>query len=243
MKDPVGNRVKRKLSLTETVDSAGRAREEATGQILIGSEVSRYKLTDGAIETVFDGTSALKLQEITNVKGKKFKLGTYVNNMVWAGIDPREVTTHIEGKSIGEFFAKAHLDKSTFKWVENGRRDDSRNGPVPYDGPDGNRGLRKQTAWVAPHLGNALIRWAKLVQVGPDQPWLEYLSTGGGNYKEIAPGIFLPSVIYQEENDYDRNGRGTFIYRIDGEVTEWKVNQDLSADTFKPLEPEGSENF
>lgn len=147
-------------------------------------------------------------------------------NPSWHGVDPREFTTHYMRRPI-----TAHLREPGVEITERVRWD-GHDVVILESKPLGTDVQRRYRFWIDPKR-RAVVRRTIVIQYQPDQPWQEYTRIVCRDYREIVPGIWLPTRVRYESVDVDGQlSPEKLAWSFEGINREWKVNQDLPDDTF-----------
>ena len=162
------------------------------------------------------------------------KSASLSDHATWHGVHPLEFTIYYFGKPISK-----HLSERGA--VLDGRRTwDGREVAVIETRPFVKEQSWKTQYWIDLERNYTVVRRAALIQYQKDGPWQEYTRIEGRDHREIAPDIWLPMQFKYESVETTPEGKDPKLsWRHKGKNENWRVNEQLAADTFELEFPEG----
>ncbi len=146
----------------------------------------------------------------------------------WHGVNPLEYTVRYNREPVSKtlkerppvFAGRSDWDGRPVVMIET---------PATING-----GAWKSRYWIDPER-RIVVRRALMRQREPDKsPWQEYSRIESRGHKEIAPGIWLPMRFKYESVDPPKDGKPEELsWSFEGTNSDWKVNQDPPASTFR----------
>jgi len=142
-------------------------------------------------------------------------------------VEPREFLTHYDHQPCSRSVSKASARiVDTVDW--NGRsllQVETAPVPWPEDGWSG-----KVQLLIDPKRGFALARRSNLIQHGPDEEWREYIMVEVADFKEISPGLWVPT---RAKYEWKATGTGNkLMSRQELRFKQWDLKPNLSDSTF-----------
>ena len=230
---PVEKPVRLQLETKSIVDNSGRAWYECWGeQAGIGQRPNEVTISSGRWQGAYDGEVARSLDAGSD---GVFHWGWIDKQLVWFTINPLEFTTHYMGQPVSEILRTRNATVAGHAEWE-GR-------PVaivetqPVLGKDGVR--RKYRFWVDHARNYVVVKRASLSQFGDEQPLQEFDRIESGAHKEVQAGIWLPiRVKYESVKVTKDQAPEELHYSFEGQNSNWRVNSELPADTFRLVFPD-----
>lgn len=234
--ESVRDPVRLELATDFIVDSEGRFWSDCQGeQLSLGPRPGQppVRVYKGCWRYAFDGKEATTL---TGGADGEFHFGGIDDYPSAYGVNPLEYTTRYSQKPITKTLR-----------AEGGRvvgTEERLSRPVVVvelaavtrGGIDWN-----QRFWVDMERG-VVVRRASLMRRNPEQGWREYARIESSDYREIVPGVWLPSrILYESVSPPKDGGPDELAWRFEGVNSDWRVNRALPADQFRLAFPAGLE--
>ena len=195
----------------------------------IGEQVNSgpdgVKTYPGHWRAAYDGAVAKSMQ---GGPDGPFHFGSIDRYPAWHGVNPLEYTTHYNREPVSKTLKERPA-------VFAGRADwDGRPVVMIDTATTVNGAAYKARYWIDPER-RIVVRRALMIQRVPDKsPWQEYTRIESRDHKEIAPGIWLPMRFKYESVAPPKDGKPEELsWSYEGTNSDWKVNQDPPASTFR----------
>ncbi|MFO1063821.1 MAG: hypothetical protein U0892_08165 [Pirellulales bacterium] len=219
--------------VTKTIiDSEGRLRVETTGQqINIEPDGKSARAYNGRWETVFQNGEARSLTWYESNP----PTASIDNTPSLHGIHPREFTTHFQSKPVSEIIRTSSAEiAERVMW-------DDRPVTIVQTTPIQNaKDARRYRFWIDQER-NVLVRRAIAIRFAEGQPWQEYARIENHDYQQVSPAIWLPNKVKYESLEVTPElTPAKLSWSYEGTNRDWKVNNELPADTFELAFPEGT---
>ena len=201
----------------------GKGRYECIGE-QVNSGRDGVKTYPGRWRCAYDGEVARSMAG--DVDGR-FHFGEIDRYPSWHGVNPLEYTTHYNREPVSRALKeRPPAFAGRGEW-------DGRPVVMIDTATTINGAAYKARYWIDPER-RIVVRRALMIQRAPDKPWQEYSRIESRDHKEIIPGIWLPMRIKYESVTLPKNGKPEEVsWSYEGTNSDWKVNQDPPASTFR----------
>lgn len=216
-----------KLVLDATWDLAGRVRYNVLGQ-MAGKRSGDYYILDYREAGAFDGATSNRMRG--EGENRKFLQGTVDGGrtVAWP-VDPRFFDTHWYEKPVSAQFGRG--TPSIVGYADfHGRRVVLCQVELKQEDGFKHPGLRR--FWIDVERGFVVVRKEASSKPPASTEWFLYGLTESTDYFEASPGIWLPRRGVKEHYIDATKGQPRLWEKLEVELSDWRVNQDLPQDAF-----------